>query len=55
VSPPPSPCQGLTSVGQGPRDGFSICAYANLDADDTWDVWVVDQDGEPQNLSNDTE
>jgi type II secretory pathway pseudopilin PulG len=55
VSPPPSPCQGLTSVGQGARDGFSICAYANLDSDDTWDVWVVDQNGEPQNLSNDLE
>ncbi|WP_224242935.1 type IV pilin protein [Hyalangium gracile] len=55
VSPPPSPCQGLTSVGQGPRDGFSICAYANLDSDDTWDVWVIDQDGEPQHLSNDME
>ncbi len=55
VSPPPTPCQGLTSVGQGPRDGFSICAYANLDADDTWDVWVIDQDGEPQQLSDDTE
>jgi type IV pilus assembly protein PilA len=55
VSPPPSPCQGLTSVGKGPKDGFSICAYANLDTDDTWDVWVIDQDGEPQNLSNDME
>lgn len=55
VAPPPSPCQGLTSVGQTARDGFSICAYGNLDSDDTWDVWVVDQSGEPQNLSNDSE
>jgi type II secretory pathway pseudopilin PulG len=56
VSPPPSPCQGLTSVGKGPQDGFAICAYANLDSDDTWDVWVVDhRDGSPQHLSNDQE
>lgn len=54
-SPPPSPCQGLTSVGQGPQDGFSLCAYANLDPDDTWDVWVIDQDGQPQQLSDDAE
>ena len=55
VSPSPSPCEGLTSVGQKPGEGFSICAYANLDSDDAWDVWVVDQYGEPQHLSNDTE
>jgi hypothetical protein len=55
VSPPPSPCQGLTSVGQGPQEGFTLCAYANLDADETWDVWVIDQDGEPQQLSDDSE
>jgi type IV pilus assembly protein PilA len=55
VSPPPSPCQGLTSVGKGPHEGFSVCAYANLDSDDNWDVWVIDQDGEPQNLNSDLE
>jgi len=55
VAPPPSPCQGLTSVGKGPQEGFSICAYGNLDSDDTWDVWVIDQKGEPENLSNDLE
>jgi type II secretory pathway pseudopilin PulG len=56
VAPPPSPCQGLTSVGKGPQDGFAICAYANLDSDDTWDVWVVDhREGSPQHLSNDQE
>jgi type IV pilus assembly protein PilA len=55
VSPPPSPCQGLTSVGKGPQEGFSICAYGNLDSDDTWDVWVIDQKGEPENLSSDLE
>jgi type IV pilus assembly protein PilA len=55
TAPPPSPCQGLTSVGKGPQEGFSICAYGNLDSDDTWDVWVVDQKGEPENLSNDLE
>jgi hypothetical protein len=55
VSPPPSPCQGLTAVGQSPEDGFSVCGYANLDADETWDVWVVDQDGAPQHLSDDSD
>ncbi|WP_422724014.1 type IV pilin protein [Hyalangium rubrum] len=55
VAPPPHPCQGLTSVGQGAKDGFSVCAYANMDSDDTWDVWVIDQDGEPEQLSNDLE
>lgn len=55
VAPAPSPCQGLTSVGKGPQEGFSICAYGNLDSDDTWDVWVIDQKGEPENLSNDLE
>lgn len=55
VAPPPSPCQGLTSVGKGPQEGFSICAYGNLDSDDTWDVWVIDQKGEPENLNNDLE
>jgi hypothetical protein len=42
-------------VGKGPQEGFSICAYGNLDSDDTWDVWVIDQKGEPENLSNDLE
>jgi type IV pilus assembly protein PilA len=55
VAPAPSPCQGLTSVGKGPKEGFSICAYGNLDSDDTWDVWVIDQEGEPENLSDDLE
>ncbi|WP_414654174.1 type IV pilin protein [Hyalangium sp.] len=55
VAPPPSPCQGLTSVGKSPQEGFSVCAYSNLDTDDTWDVWVVDQKGEVENLSNDLE
>ena len=55
VAPPPSPCQGLTSVGKSPQEGFSVCAYGNLDSDDTWDVWVIDQKGEPENLSNDLE
>jgi type IV pilus assembly protein PilA len=55
VAPAPSPCQGLTSVGKGPQEGFSICAYGNLDSDDTWDVWVINQKGEPENPSNDTE
>jgi type IV pilus assembly protein PilA len=55
VAPPPSPCQGLTSVGKSPPEGFSVCAYGNLDSDDTWDVWVIDQKGEPENLSNDLE
>lgn len=55
VAPAPSPCQGLTSVGKAPQEGFSICAYGNLDSDDTWDVWVIDQKGEPENLSNDLE
>lgn len=55
VAPPPSPCQGLTSVGKGSRGGFSLCAYGNLDSDDTWDVWVIDQKGKPENLSNDLE
>jgi type IV pilus assembly protein PilA len=55
VAPGLSPCQGLTSVGKGPKEGFSICAYGNLDSDDTWDVWVIDQQGEPENLSNDLE
>ncbi|WP_375773469.1 hypothetical protein NR798_22200 [Archangium gephyra] len=55
VAPAPSPCQGLTSVGKGPQEGFSICAYGNLDSDDTWDVWVIDQTGELENPSNDTE
>jgi type IV pilus assembly protein PilA len=55
VASPPSPCQGLTSVGKGPQEGFSICAYGNLDSDDTWDVWVIDQKGVPENLSNDLE
>jgi type IV pilus assembly protein PilA len=55
VSPPPAPCQGLTSVGQPPELRLSICAYGNLDSDDTWDVWVINQEGELQNLSNDLE
>lgn len=53
VSPEPSPCQGLTTVGKGVEDNFSICAYGNVDADDAWDVWVIDRSGEPENLSND--
>jgi hypothetical protein len=55
VSPPPSPCQGLTSVGQRVDEGFTVCAYANLDADDTWDVWVIDEEGQPQHLSDDSD
>ncbi|MFY0522411.1 type IV pilin protein [Archangium gephyra] len=53
VAPVPSPCQGLTSVGKRPEEGYSICAYGNLDSDDTWDVWVIDEEGEPENPSND--
>jgi hypothetical protein len=53
VSPPPSPCQGLASVGQRVDEGFTICAYGNLDDDETWDVWVIDEEGTPQHLSND--
>jgi len=55
VAPAPSPCQGLTSVGKSAEDNFSICAYGNLDSDETWDVWVIDRSGEPENLSNDLE
>ncbi len=55
VSPPPHPCQGLTSVGKDRKEGFSICAYGDLDGDDAWDVWLIDQFGEPQNLNNDVE
>lgn len=53
VSPEPSPCQGLTSVGKSASDNFSICAYGNVDSDADWDVWVIDKSGEPENLSND--
>ena len=55
VAPEPSPCQGLTSVGKGSGDNFAICAYGNLDSDDAWDVWVIDKNGEPENLSKDLE
>jgi type II secretory pathway pseudopilin PulG len=55
VSPPPSPCQGLASVGQRVDEGFTVCAYGNLDSDDTWDVWVIDEEGEPQHLSDDAD
>lgn len=55
VSPEPSPCQGLTTLGKGADDNFSICAYGNVDSDDAWDVWVIDKSGEPENLSNDVE
>jgi type IV pilus assembly protein PilA len=53
VAPPPSPCQGLTTLGKSAGDNFSICAYGNLDSDDAWDVWVIDRSGEPENLSKD--
>ena len=55
ATPGPSPCEGLSSVGKTSREGFSICAYANLDSDETWDVWLIDEDGEPRPLSNDLE
>ena len=55
VAPAPSPCQGLTSVGKSADDNFAICAYGNVDMDDAWDVWVIDKNGDPENLSKDLE
>ncbi len=37
------------------KDGFRAVAVANIDGDDTLDVWVIDEKHDLQNLSNDSD
>jgi type IV pilus assembly protein PilA len=53
LAPDPSPCKGITKVGRKTAEGFTICAYGNVDNDPELDVWVIDQTGEPQQLNSD--
>lgn len=52
-APEPSPCAGITRVGKKLSDGFTLCAYGNVDDDPDLDVWVIDRDGVPQQLNAD--
>lgn len=53
VAPVPPPCQGIAKVGKKLPDGFTVCAFGNVDSDAELDVWVIDQGGEPLQLNAD--
>jgi hypothetical protein len=52
-APEPSPCKGIARVGRKAAEGFTICAYGNVDTDPDLDVWAIDQTGELQQLNAD--
>lgn len=53
AAPALSPCRGIAKVGKTLSEGFTVCAYGNVDQDEDLDVWVIDEDGEPQQLNSD--